>query len=371
MNLDKVNEFDVIKRPHLKEINSSKKLVIFGLGDFAKACEKALKKKGYSVHGFLVSTKTIDTYNGTNVFALDEFIGVDTQVIVGVFNREHPYTTISEAVESSGCVDILFPWDIYSTLRDDLGWQYWLSEPEFLYKNLDKIKKVYNVLGDDLSRSTLLNTVKFRMGLNLDYSLFRSDDEQYFNELTLEPLKKTAINYVDGGAFDGDSYLELMKLCNVGEAYLFEPDMGNFSKLKDNLSEVKSRHSLMPLALSNEYKILSFSGEGEGCHIDSSGGGVKIAAAALDDLLGGAKINFLKLDVEGAEVDALCGSQTIISQSKPVMALSAYHKPQDLWELPDLISSISPDYTFYFRQHYYNSFEFVLYAIPLPDAESL
>ena len=60
MNLDKVNEFDVIKRPHLKEINSSKKLVIFGLGDFAKACEKALNKKGYSVHGFLVSTKTID-----------------------------------------------------------------------------------------------------------------------------------------------------------------------------------------------------------------------------------------------------------------------------------------------------------------------
>ena len=370
MNLDKVNEFDVIKRPHLKEINSSKKLVIFGQGDFAKACEKALKKKGYSVHGFLVSTKTIDSHNGTNVFALDEFIGVDTQVIVGVFNREHPYATISEAVESRGCVDILFPWDIYSTLRDDLGWQYWLSEPEFLYKNLDKIKKIYNVLGDDLSRSTLLNTVKFRMGLNLDYSLFRSDDEQYFNKLTLEPLKKTAINYVDGGAFDGDSYLELMKLCNVGEAYLFEPDMENFSKLKDNLSKVKSRRSLVPLALFDEHKILSFSGEGEGSHIDSSGG-VKIAAAALDDLIGGGEINFLKFDVEGSEKDALLGAQSIIKKWRPVMALSAYHKPDDLWELPDLISSISKEYIFYFRQHYFNSFDIVLYAIPLPDAESL
>ena len=370
MSLNKINEWDVIKRPHVKEINSSKKLVIFGLGDFAKACEKALKKKGYSVYGFLVSTKTIDSHNGTNVFALDEFIGEDTQVIVGVFNREHPYVTILEAVESRGCIDILFPWDIYSTLGDDLGWQYWLSEPEFLYKNLDKIKKIYNVLGDELSRSTLLNTVKFRMGLNLDYSLFRSDDEQYFNQLTLEPLKKTAINYVDGGAFDGDSYLELVKLYNVGEAYLFEPDMENFSKLKDNLSKVKSRHSLMPLALSDEYKILSFSGQGEGSHIDSSGGGVKIAAAALDDVLGGVELNFLKLDVEGAEADALCGAQTIISQSKPVIALSAYHKPQDLWELPNLISSISPDYTFYFRQHYYNSFDIVLYAIPLDSLSS-
>ena len=370
MSLDKVNEFDVIKRPHLKKINASKKLVIFGLGDFAKACEKALKKKGYSVHGFLVSTTTIDSHNGTNVFALDEFIGAETQVIVGVFNREHPYATILEALESRGYVDILFPWDIYSSLRDDLGWQYWLSEPEFLYKNLDNLKKIYNVLGDDQSRSTLLNTVKFRMGLNLDYSLFRSEDEQYFNQLTLEPLKKRSINYVDGGAFDGDSYSELIKLCNVGDAYLFEPDMKNFSKLKDNLSEVKSRHFMMPLALFDEHKILSFSGEGEGSHIDSSGG-VKIAAAALDDLLGGVEINFLKLDVEGSEKDALLGAQSIIKKWRPVMALSAYHKPDDLWELPDLISSISKEYIFYFRQHYFNSFELVLYAIPLPDAESL
>jgi hypothetical protein len=126
----------------------------------------------------------------------------------------------------------------------------------------------------------------------------------------------------------------------------------------------------MPLALSGEYKILSFSGQGEGSHIDSSGGGVKIAAAALDDVLGGVEINLLKLDVEGAEADALCGAQTIISQSKPVIALSAYHKPQDLWELPNLISSISPDYTFYFRQHYYNSFDIVLYAIPLDSLSS-
>lgn len=365
MSINEINEWDVIERPHVKEISTSKKLVVFGLGDFAKACEKALKNKGYSVYGFLVSTKTTDSYNGTSVFALDEFIGEDTQVIIGVFNREHPYATISESVESRGCLDILFPWDIYTTLEDDLGWQYWLSEPDFLYKNLSKIKKIHNVLGDELSRSTLLSTVKFRMGLDLDYSLFRSNDEQYFNKLTLEPLKKTAINYVDGGAFDGDSYLELVKLYDVGEAYLFEPDMDNFSKLKGRLSKVKLRHSLMPLALSDEYKMLSFSGQGEGCRIDSSDGGVQIAAAALDDVLCGVDLNFLKLDVEGAEAEALCGAQTIIRQSKPVIALSAYHRPQDLWELPNLISSISPYYTFYFRQHYYNSFDIVLYAIPV------
>jgi len=364
MTVSEIKEWDVIKRPHTKEINSGKKLVIFGLGDFAKACQKALKKKGYIVYGFLVSTKATDSFDGTDVFALDEFDGTDAQVIVGVFNREHPYATISDSIESRGCFDILFPWDIYSTLKDELGWQYWLSEPDFIYKNLNKIEKIYNVLGDELSRSTLLSTVRFRMGLNLDYSLVRTDDEQYFNKLSLDPFRDAVIKYVDGGAFDGDSYLKLVKLHNVGEAYLFEPDVENFSKLKRNVLEGRSRPSLIPLALSDDYKILSFSGQGEGSRIDGCDGAAKIAAAALDDVLSGVDINFLKLDVEGAEADALCGAQNIISLSKPVIALSAYHRPQDLWELPDLISSIAPNYTFYFRQHFYNSFDIVLYAIP-------
>jgi hypothetical protein len=64
----------------------------------------------------LVKTKTIESYNGTNVFDLDEFIGEDSQVIIGVLHHKHPYATISKAVKSKGCVDILFPWDIYITL---------------------------------------------------------------------------------------------------------------------------------------------------------------------------------------------------------------------------------------------------------------
>ncbi|MDC0088863.1 hypothetical protein OAI12_02520 [Porticoccaceae bacterium] len=280
------NDLDAIVCPQGKEINLGKKLFIFGLGSFAKDCEKALKKRGYNIHGFLVSSKSVESHDEINVFDLDGFVGDNAQVIVGVFNREHPYTFIFEALINKGCLDILFPWDIYTTFKDELGWKYWLSEPEFVFKNIHKIKKIYLALGDELSRSTLLNTVKFRMGLNLDYSLFSSDDVQYFNQLTLEPLKGKAINYVDGGAFDGDSYLELIQLCNVDYSYLLEPDMENFSKLKDNVCEVKSPHSLIPLALSNEYKLLSFSAQGEGSHIDSSGG-VNIAAAALDDLLGG------------------------------------------------------------------------------------
>jgi len=78
MNLNKVKQWDIVKPPEVKEINSRKKLVIFGLGDFAKVCEKALKKKNYNIYGFLVSKKTIESYNGTKVFDLQ----VATSIII-------------------------------------------------------------------------------------------------------------------------------------------------------------------------------------------------------------------------------------------------------------------------------------------------
>jgi len=75
-------------------------------------------------------------------------------------------------------------------------------------------------------------------------------------------------------------------------------------------------------------------------------------------------IDFIKLDVEGAEAQVLNGARNAIQRCRPVLALSLYHNPQDLWTLPELIFEICEDYNFYIRQHYHNSFESVFYAVP-------
>ena len=71
---------------------------------------------------------------------------------------------------------------------------------------------------------------------------------------------------------------------------------------------------------------------------------------------------FLKMDIEGAECAALHGAKNILRDLKPKLAISAYHKEADLWELPQLIKSLNPDYKLYFSHHSPISWESVVYA---------
>ena len=150
----------------------------------------------------------------------------------------------------------------------------------------------------------------------------------------------------------------------MGNAWLFEPDPENFAALATAVRRMSTRSVCLPLAVADAYRILSFSGgNGEGGTI-SDDGTVRIAAVALDDVLPTQRVDFIKLDVEGAEIQALRGAAQLIQRSRPVLAISLYHRPQDIWEIPEQLAALCPDYRFYIRQHYYNSFDSVLYAIP-------
>ena len=72
------------------------------------------------------------------------------------------------------------------------------------------------------------------------------------------------------------------------------------------------------------------------------------------------------MDIEGAEIEALKGAQNIIQKYKPGLAISVYHAPEHVWEIPILIREMLPNtYQYYLRSHAYNDFETVLYAIPI------
>ena len=63
------------------------------------------------------------------------------------------------------------------------------------------------------------------------------------------------------------------------------------------------------------------------------------------------RVDYIKLDIEGAELDMLNGAAKTITRWKPKMAVSAYHKPEDLWTLATYIKSLRGDYEFQFRHH--------------------
>ncbi len=348
------------------EIDQDREIYIFGAGRFGRDLASAFTKKGYRVSGFIETSPKVSVCNGLTVYSWHELptSSMQPQIAIGVYNRDTPLNDLLEIVQTAGYSDILLPWDCYEILSTELGWRYWLSDRAYLLSNLANIKRTYEMLSDDISKSCLLQLYLFRLGSNTGYGSYRHPDAQYFNDISMSRLRGIEkLTYVDCGAYNGDTYLELSKILRLGDSYLFEPDPNNYKELVFAIQSSQLTPTLLPLAVSDGYKILSFSSEGEGGTV-SKDGAVRIAAVSLDEILNNKEIHFIKFDVEGGEIDAITGSGKLVRKNRPVLAISLYHRPEDLWKIPDLLQKLCVNYSFYIRQHFYNSFDSVIYAIP-------
>ena len=74
-------------------------------------------------------------------------------------------------------------------------------------------------------------------------------------------------------------------------------------------------------------------------------------------------VTFIKMDIEGSEYQAILGAEKMITSHKPKLAISVYHKPEDIWQLPLLIYRFNHEYKFYLRHYSFGNNETVLYAL--------
>ena len=348
-------------------IPMGKAIWIFGTGHFGRDLCVALQRAGHTVAGFIETKPMVKQVMSLPLINWQQWSHKHSAapLCIGIFNRGMPLDALEVLARQAGARDVFLPWDLYNSIKDDLGWRYWLGDPDQILSQTDAIAQALECLSDDTSKRCLIDITSFRLGLHTSYASFTHGENQYFNPLTLDAFHNKPISYVDGGAFTGDTYLELCKLAEVKSAYLFEPDSTNFAQLLINVPSTVHSAQCLPLGLSDSFRILSFNaGNGEGATITDNGT-AQIAVMALDDLLSRHSIDFIKLDVEGAELEALKGAQRLIERCRPVLALSLYHRPQDLWELPLTLSRLCERYSFYIRQHFFNSFDSVLYAVPV------
>lgn len=352
-------------------IDPDRPVWIFGAGNFGRSLAAAMQKQNIAVAGFVETTPRVASALGLPVLdwqalALEH---PQAQLALGIFNRDTAYDELLGIVADAGFAPPLMPWMLYEQFSEALGWRFWLSARSFLLGAMDRLGRVAEALADDESRKILYRMCAFRLGLDMEYSSFLSDETRYINELTLPALKGRDITYVDCGAYDGDSYDELIAWSEISckQAFLLEPDPENFTRLVHQVALKGTNAICLPMAAAESYSILTFNaGQGEACSISQGGGGTSIAAVALDQMLPCMPVDLIKLDVEGAEAQVLRGAEQIIRRSRPVLIVSLYHNPQDLWELPELLFDLCPNYKFHIRQHCPNTFESVLYAVPNP-----
>lgn len=177
---------------------------------------------------------------------------------------------------------------------------------------------------------------------------------------------------LDCGAAFGDVSLQFAQSTGPsGHVICFEPYPLFLEVFQSNMlmnAEFSKSITLIERAVWNESdEELSFIEGGGGSRIDQKNkSSRKILTTKIDDTvnqLALPNVDFIKMDIEGAELNALLGAKKTITENKPKLAICLYHSPKDFYEIPALIHSWGLGYKFFINHHYMNQWETVLYAV--------
>ena len=198
---------------------------------------------------------------------------------------------------------------------------------------------------------------------------WRNNQGQYFDYFEAKDNEV----FVDCGCFDGASCYRFAGWCGpkgFDHIYSFEADPKNYEKSKEILAPL-GKCDLYPYGTADVSKKVYFSADAfeTSCIISKEEaekrnfeGVEEIETVALDDVLDGKKITFIKMDIEGAEYEALLGARELIMENHPRMAISVYHKFEDFVTLADLVLKMQPDYRIAFRHYGFDELETIMYV---------
>ena len=198
---------------------------------------------------------------------------------------------------------------------------------------------------------------------------WRNNQGQYFDYFA--PGENEV--FVDCGCFDGATCFNFAGWCGskgFEHIYSFEADPKNYEKSKELLAPL-GKCELFPYGTSDANKKVYFASDAfetsciisrEEAEKKNFEGVTEIETVALDDVLAGKRVTFIKMDIEGAEYEALMGARKLIMENRPRMAISVYHKFEDFVTLADLVLSMHPDYRIAYRHYGFDDLETVMYV---------
>ena len=331
-------------------------IAIYGAGNAGKFFYKVIKKyekidffiDKYNYNTFIedipvIGLKDIKKYNFKKIY--NSVANFEDEVIKDL-SGENIITFIQTLKQYPEIINI------FAEEKDS-----WANSKTYLLDRV-AIKSVRKLLKDDVSIKFFDRWVRFRKDFNMNYYPYPTNSlkEQYFIENLIGKSKR----FVDCGAYIGDTLLSFYDHNKEGKVICFEPDPTNLKILNENS---KGKDALIyPMGVGSKTEILKFNANKGSSSCISEDGSVSIAATSLDETIYNFRPDYIKMDIEGYELEALKGAKNIIKDFTPDLAICIYHKPEDLWEIPLYIQSLNQDYNFFIRCHNHLCIETVLYC---------
>lgn len=166
----------------------------------------------------------------------------------------------------------------------------------------------------------------------------------YSYDLSKFDLNKEIKTILDLGGFVGNSSIVMNFLYPESNIYMFEPDVSLFHEIQINIGNLKNVHHIKK-GIWHEPTNLNFNISDVREASSIGNGDTIVEVTSIDDFLGTNKVDFIKFDIEGAELEALNGGKESIVRNRPILAISIYHKPSHLYEIPVWIKENLENYT--------------------------
>jgi FkbM family methyltransferase len=239
----------------------------------------------------------------------------------------------------------LITFEDYLNLPEYEQYEIFVSVGEGLYDEIGKILSQKNL------NFHLCYKDKFFEKFFINSCRFPSPSRNMYFDLPQLSLSDDEV-FVDAGCYNGETAKLFLEICPKGKVFAFEPCDEFFTNCQNKLNDFANVR-VYPYGLSDKSETLKFKLDRNnllGSMLDESGN-LAVETVSLDEFLKNEKITFIKMNIEGAELKALKGSERTIREQKPKLAIEVCHKIEDIYELPDLVLTYNPDYKFYFR-HY-------------------
>lgn len=364
INLINKSKFDLIAG------DFDKSIILVGAGELGKYALKGLLKIGIKPLAFADNNNTlwgtkIDEIKVMSPEEAADHFKNNAVFVVTVYNG----SSLIQQMRNLQC-RFISPFTYLFLKYSDIFLPYLcLDVPDVIFSEANEIQKALNLWADDDSKAEYIAQFQWRILRDFHAVWNRLPMNELYFPKDLWTSNNKEI-FIDCGAFSGDTIKDF--IINYDSAFskiiAIEPDPENYKNLNTFIStlpeNINKKIFTYQTAVGKESGEISFDISGTVASTINSGSDIKVKCLTLDSICEGFEPTFVKMDVEGAELDVLKGAQKIISGANTIWAVCLYHRPTDLWRIPLYFNNLSDDYLFYLRRYAEESWELILYAVP-------
>ena len=285
----------------------------------------------------------------------------DATARVAVSVVTSPYVPIERSLAACGCIDVVPFYDLAESLRGRHPLANgWFAEP-LTAADQHAIEDVFAGWDDEVSRAHHLQFIAWRR-LREEWTFEGApiSTERYFIPEVVAGLHDRE-TFLDGGAHHGAVSLAYAEMIGSVRIIAVEPDAANRAVVHERLRAL-ARPAVLDCALTAEDGTAAFS-EGYGFASKlSTFGQAQVSARSIDRL--DVEPTFIKLHLEGGELDALRGARETLRAQRPIVTATVYHNAVGIWRTAGWLMRELDDYRFLFRNHCWCGAGAVVYAIP-------